>query len=347
MQDLVISSGQALNAYLTSCSMNNITISEGGKLDYNLNEEDFETRDYSVLVGSETNIAEGTIYYQGEGPAQGQCVDGVFTGLSGTYRLGIGEGVSAIDPIIGTSETGKARLYVFSGGYVSGGVIGQSGDIDVFPNGYVEDVTIGGYVADSRFQTGICLYGGTAGNLMVSSNGYLTIYSDGQMTGSAIVKEGGSMHVYSGAIIQSADIQGGYIRVYGSATVNNLSVSTGNVSIYQSGNVGTATIESGNLSAYSSANITSISIGNDGVGKIYGSAIVSNAYINSASGAQIYGTATITTLNIDNAVVSIYNSAKITNANLLNNGILYTPTASSGLSITSMYIYNASGRTCK
>lgn len=326
ISNITISSGQTLELYLTHCYANNITILQNGRLDFDYYDEDFETRDFTILTGENTNINSGTFYYRGEGPVGGECVNGSFTNLSGTYRVGIGSGITVLNPEVGTFETSKTRIYVFSGGLVSGGTIGPSGDIDVFPSGLVKDITIGGYVAPSRIQTGICLYGGSAKDIIVSSNGYLTCYSAGLLTGSAIIYSGASMKVYHTAAAGTIVMSGGTTSVYDTGTVESVSVLNGTLSAYGSCSMGNITISSGgSLVAYGSTNINTVNIDN-GVG-------------------NIYNTATITNLDITNtATVSIYNSAFVENLTVSNGATLVVPnTTTSGVSITNLNIISGNG----
>ena len=233
---VVISSGGTANKITTSngnisaAGLGALVIDAqltGGKLNILSPTTDYDPISFSIIAGSETNIRSGALRYNNAQFA-GQCVSGAFTGLSGTYRLGIGDGISALDPIVGNSDTDKARIYAFSGAYVSGAQIGISGDINVYPGAVAVDTVLGGY-AGERFQCELTVWGGTASGVVVSSNAYLNVFSGGSVAGTAVVHSGGSMRVrVSGTSVADIDLKpGATFSAYENAAIGALNVSSG------------------------------------------------------------------------------------------------------------------------
>lgn len=283
----VVQSGCSLQLINEGCSAENITVSSGGRLDFSM-PDDFDTNEFPLLTGSDTNIAEGALQYLGGEPAAGQCVNGSFTNLSGTYRINVGSGISVLSPIVGTSETGKARVYVASGGYVSGAQIGISGDIDVRPGGLAVDTVLGGYEAASRFQCELTVWGGTASNVTVSSNARLNCLSGGVVSGAVVVSSGGTAKSYRDALIDNLTMKGGELYVSGEGSVTTLVMSKGAKCVAGSGTISNLTLSAGaSISTTPGTTITSLNILAGATGGVLKNASVTSLRLESSGGINV------------------------------------------------------------
>jgi len=288
----VVNSGGSLSLYGLAGRVSDVTVASGAVFNISEPENDFEPKDFSIIAGSSTNIAEGSLQY-GDVPFTGHASGGVFTGLSGTYRLGIGAGVSALSPQIGNFDTQKARIYAFSGAYVSGASIGISGDIDVYPGGVVSDTTLGGYSGE-RYQCELTVWGGTAYNAIVSSNAYLNVLSGGQMLGTASVLSGGSMRIrVAPAYAENIHLkQGARFSACQNASIGELHLSSGGSAHASGGTIINELIVSGGTMWLKNASATTITL--EPYPKAAGrpTILASGAYIGSLT-VSTYGAVTL------------------------------------------------------
>jgi len=295
-----VDSGGSLSMYGLYGQVTDTVVADGAVFDVAEPEYDFDPVDFSIVAGSATQIEEGTLQYGGE-PFTGYASDGGFYNLSGTYRLGIGSGVSALSPIIGNSDTSKARIYVFSGAYVSGAQIGISGDINVYPGGMVEDTTLGGYEG-SRYQCELTVWGGTASGAVVSRGAFLNVISGGQMLGNVSVLSGGSMRVrVEPAYAENIHIErGAAFSAWQNASIGELHLSSGASAHASGGTVINEVIVSAGTMWLKNASATTMTLGP------FPSA--TGRPVLSASGASI-DTLTISTYG----AVTLYKDTTVTN----------------------------------
>ena len=258
---VTIHSGAELALYGLGGTVADVVVSSGGS--FNIvepEEEDFDPIGFSVVAGSETCIAAGTLYYGGSAFA-GECSGGKFSGLSGTYRIGIGSGVSAVSPVVGNSDTGKARIYAFSGARISSAHIGIGGDINLYSGAVASSTTLGGYSGE-RYQCELTVWGGSASGVIVSSNGYLNCISGGSVTGTATVMSGGSVRFFREASGATVALQSGaQCRISGAAVVNTLNISGGTGWAAGGASVGTAILSGTTTAQRPSLYVSSATVG--------------------------------------------------------------------------------------
>jgi len=145
-----------------------------------------------LLAGENTNIAEGRLYYRGTA-ITGNAVNGILANLNGTYRICIGDGITAADPVLGNS----VRIYAQSGSIVSGGNISTNGNIGLLGNASGNGVTVGGEGVTAAtynlFDTA------TADNTTVDKGGTLAVRA-GNIARTVTVNSGGMLTVSEGGV---------------------------------------------------------------------------------------------------------------------------------------------------
>lgn len=273
--NVTVQDGGQLKFAATSATLNDLTVESGGILSYDLINTEYDPVNYSLLQGSNTNIASGTIYTNGT-VANGYCENGTFKELDGFYRLGVGSNITVIEPKISyglysageNPETGEpifeskgARVYGFNGAIISGASIGILGDINTYFGAIATNTVLGGYSGERSACELTVWSGGSAVNTIVSSNGYLNATYNGYVN-SAIIYSGGSCNIHTNNDKVHDNIivmPYGYYRQYGSYTVsgttyfsntivNSLTISAGsgsagaNVIIHSGGTVNNLTL---------------------------------------------------------------------------------------------------------
>lgn len=119
VNNMTVSNGAEVMLYALNGNINDITLLEGAKMDMTFEDvPEYDPFEYSFIAGLNTNIASGTLYHAGFS-VSGSCVNGVWTGLDGIYKLGIGSNIVVESPIV--SEA--CRIYIKDGAIISGGII--------------------------------------------------------------------------------------------------------------------------------------------------------------------------------------------------------------------------------
>ena len=260
-------SGGAMSLYGLGASVTDVTVSSGGKFNITL-DTDYDPADFSVIAGSQTDLASGTLHYQNNAFA-GECAGGEFIGLSGTYRIGIGDGIAALTPVIGNSDTETTRIYVFSGGAVSGGSVGISGAIVVY-GGTIDGVHIAGYSGEKVDGT-VVVRGGTATNVAVSANGSLRVLDSG-IANSAVVESDGYLTISSGGAVNYTTLN----------DQGRLAISSGG-SAYE-----TIVNSDGKMYVSADASVSSTHIYSGGIMYVSSGATVSKTFVKSGGRAYFY-----------------------------------------------------------
>lgn len=319
--NVTVQEGGQLKFAATSATLNDLTVESGGKLEYVI-ESDYDPVNYSLLQGSNTNIASGTIMLYDQ-VADGYCSNGVFYELDGLYRIAIGSNMSAIEPKISygvystyneeTEETEYvsygARVYGFNGAIISGASIGMLGDINTYFGAIATNTVLGGYSGERSACELTVWSGGTAINTIVSSNGYLNATYDGYVN-SAVVYSGGSctIHTNNDKVNDNIIVMPyGYYRQHGSYTissstyysntiVNSLTISAGsgssgaNVIIHSGGTVNNLalykegeTLDNGQMCRIYGGYVSNIITINENICTYPALLLNSNGYINNIS----------------------------------------------------------------
>ena len=155
-----------------------------------------------MLTGANTNIAEGTLYYQGAA-VTGTVTNGTLSNLNGVYRVCIGDGITATDPVVGGETTVGVRVYAQENAIVSGGQITTSGNIGLLDTAYGNGVTVGGEgVEKANYNT---FDNATADNTIVSEGGQFTVRYHADNT---TVNAGGNMIVSNLGIADGITLSG-------------------------------------------------------------------------------------------------------------------------------------------
>ena len=213
-----ISSGASVTIFALNSELNNITISSGAKINTTFeNVSEYDPFEFTFITGSNTNIASDTLSYLGYNVA-GNCSNGTWTGLSGYYRLGIGN-IQVINPIV---ESG-GRIYIKDGGVISGGEVLTAGNISLFESGFCYNVSLGptdgtdygrlnvfsGGLANQTtiYTSGRCRINesGIANDVVVSAQGQLVVLSGGTMS-STTISSGGRMWISSGGLASNVTL---------------------------------------------------------------------------------------------------------------------------------------------
>ena len=201
-----------------------------------------------MLTGANTNIAEGTLYYQGAA-ITGTVTNGTISNLDGVYRVCIGAGISASDPVVGGETTLGVRVYAQENAIVSGGSITTSGNIGLLDTAYGNGVTVGGAgVTKANYNT---FDNAIAENTIVSEGGQFTVRYKADNT---TVNAGGNMIVSNLGIADGIALSG-TLNVSNGGRAENVdavagaavNVSNGGVADHVTMNGGALTVSKGGV----------------------------------------------------------------------------------------------------
>jgi len=179
-----------------------------------------------LLQGANTNIAEGTLYYQGTA-ITGTVVNGTLSNLNGMYRICVGDGITVDGATLGDS----VRIYARGTAVVSGGNINTGGNIGLLGESYGNDVTVGGEgVTAANYNT---FDNATADNTTVNEGGNFQIRN---VANNTTVNDGGTLNVSNGGVANGVTAYtGATVNVSDGAAADGVTMSGGTLKINRGG----------------------------------------------------------------------------------------------------------------
>lgn len=296
-------------------SLKDLNIQSGGKLIYNIPEQ-YNPEKYTLLQGSNTSIASNTIYTLNGEICEGYCENGTFYNLNNTYVLGVGNGITIINPNISNSLT---KLYGFNQAIINGAEIFEDGNLYIYNNCIASNTNImnwgsmyinnggiasntnisydgcmyiynGGIASETNINIMGCMYisgGGIASNTNIIDLGHMDILSGG-IASNTNISNNGYMYIDNGGIASNNIINDGYLIINdnGQGFINEIN-SAGYVSLKGHGIAISNTVNSkGYITIYSGGMASETVINSGGYIIVYRNGILDTTTIN--SGGKLY-----------------------------------------------------------
>lgn len=333
INNTIISSGGSAMLYALNGNINDITLLEGAKLDMTFEDvPEYDPFEYSFIAGSNTNIASGTLYHAGFS-VSGSCVNGVWTGLDGIYKLGIGSSITVESPIVGDT----CRIYIKDGAIISGGQILENGNVSLFESGICYNISVGrpGAAASSYLN----VYSGTANSTTVYQGGRFRLNASGIGSDTIVSSLGGVVVLPEGKLYTAIVSSGGSITVSSGGIAENITVSDCGSYTVKAGGIGNNTIISsgGSVIVSSTGNLSTVTVLSDGIVSNKGSIkdmTVSGGIVNISAAGKV----STTTILFGGSVV-ISNSGTIESMEILSGTLTVISSANSSAS-TLLYASN-------
>ena len=220
VNNMTVSNGAEVMLYALNGNINDITLLDGAKLDMTFEDlPEYDPFEYSFIAGQNTNIASGTLYHKGFS-VSGSCVNGVWTGLDGIYKLGIGSNIIIENPII--NDTG--RIYIKDGAIISGGQVLGNANLSLFDSGICYNVSVGIINAITTAYLNV-FSGGIANSTTVYQSGRLRLNSGGIASDVVVSSLGGVLLLPTGKLFNAEVSSGGSITISNNAIGENITVS--------------------------------------------------------------------------------------------------------------------------
>ncbi|ENJ6067178.1 autotransporter outer membrane beta-barrel domain-containing protein, partial [Escherichia coli] len=300
------------------------TINSGGSVTVEGSATDTIINENGLLHVSSGGSATGTIVNSG-----GR--ENIYSGGSATSTSLNSGGVQAVSGggvATSTSINSGGKQYVYSGGSATKTTVNSGGRQHVYNNGNVTETTImnggrlqveaggsasqitqneggavvtntGAVLSGTNTKGSFSIAGGSAANMLLENDGYLTVYS-GHQASDTTVGSNGTMKVRSGGYaIETTLTSGGMLQVEAGGSASKVTQNSGGAVVTNTSAVVSGTNDKGNFSI-AGGSAANMLLENDGYLTVFSghqasdTTVGSNGTLEVHSGGVLYGTTTLT-----------------------------------------------------
>ncbi|HDN5015706.1 TPA: autotransporter outer membrane beta-barrel domain-containing protein [Salmonella enterica subsp. enterica serovar Typhimurium] len=292
-----ISSGGSATSTIINSGGSQLVSSGGSATDTSINKDGLQ------IVSSGASATNTTIVDFGKQHVSGGSVTDTTINMNG--RQYVSSGGSATK----TTVNSGGRQHVYNNGNVTETTIMNGGRLQVEAGGSASQITqneggavvtnTGAVLSGTNTKGSFSIAGGSAANMLLENDGYLTVYS-GHQASDTTVGSNGTMKVRSGGYaIETTLTSGGMLQVEAGGSASKVTQNSGGAVVTNTSAVVSGTNDKGNFSI-AGGSAANMLLENDGYLTVFSghqasdTTVGSNGTLEVHSGGVLYGTTTLT-----------------------------------------------------
>ncbi|MCR6167121.1 autotransporter outer membrane beta-barrel domain-containing protein [Escherichia coli] len=293
----LVSSGGSATSTIINSGGSQLVSSGGSATDTSINKDGLQ------IVSSGASATNTTIVDFGKQHVSGGSVTDTTINMNG--RQYVSSGGSATK----TTVNSGGRQHVYNNGNVTETTIMNGGRLQVEAGGSASQITqneggavvtnTGAVLSGTNTKGSFSIAGGSAANMLLENDGYLTVYS-GHQASDTTVGSNGTMKVRSGGYaIETTLTSGGMLQVEAGGSASKVTQNSGGAVVTNTSAVVSGTNDKGNFSI-AGGSAANMLLENDGYLTVFSghqasdTTVGSNGTLEVHSGGVLYGTTTLT-----------------------------------------------------